>query len=181
MARSASDQTKQNNLRKTGANRLLVFRGAVAHDDIDSYSGKDVVYLDLVFSDQLSFRLFSPRESVAKRTSLATTLGALCEAFGIDFNDFPFCFTWEDFSAAFAKFTEPHKRKPVYVKVTLNSGGWPVLGTDRCFSLLNDMEYSDADLLFLDTAEGDLAHPNEVPNPVDVGAPNTPDNDDLPF
>lgn len=180
MARSASDQTKQNNLRKTGANRLLYFRGAVAHDDVDSFSGKDVVYLDLVFSDQLSFRLFSPRESIAKRSSLACSLGALCSALGLDFNDMPFCFTWEDFAASFSKFTEEGKRRPVYCKVTLNSGGWPILGTGRCFSSTNDMEYSDADLLFLDTQEGDLAHPNEIPVP-DTRASTDPSYDDLPF
>lgn len=172
-----TDQWKEKNQRKCGANRQLIFRGAVAKDEVDNLTGKDVVHLILLFSDELSFRLFDPRISVGKKNAIAATLGSLCEALGIDWNDVPACFGWEDFTTTMVDFLEPHKRKQVYAKVTLNKSFWPTYGTDRCFSAHPDMSYSDADLTYLDNAEGDLAHPSE-------GTSGTTDNggyDDLPF
>ncbi len=163
MARPASKDQEANNKAKCGANRFLFFRGAVAFDAEDSYTGKDVVYLDLLFSEGISFRLFNPRENVAKRGVLAATLGSLCTALGDDFNNVPGCFQWEDFAVKFQEFVDPYKLTKIYVKVTLNSNRWLIPGTGKCFSNTNDMEYSDADLLFLETPDGDLAHPGEKP------------------
>jgi hypothetical protein len=90
----------------------------------------------------------------------------------------PVCFGWEDFTVSFVKFIDPGKRMQVYAKVTLNAGGWPTYGTGRCFSREADMTYSDADMTYLDTAEGDLAHTDGRVNP-DAIPP--PDYKDLPF
>lgn len=160
---SASEQVKQQNQAKCGANRYLLFRGAVAFDSVHPTTGKDVVYLDLLFSDGLSFRLFNVGDAVASRSKMAVTLGALCSALGLDFNDLQGVFTWEDFAEAFQKFVEPGRYTHVYAKVTINKDGWPIFGTGRCFSSDPDLEYSDGDTMFLTTSEGDLAHPNERP------------------
>lgn len=197
MARSSlTDQRKADNQRKCGANRQLVFRGVVAKDEVDNLTGKDVIHLILLFSDELSFRLFDPRISVAKKNTMASTLGSLCEALGINWNDMPACFGWEDFATSFVKFMDEHRRKSVFAKVTLNSNHWPTLGTDnhlipmgfkdgeviygydRCFSMTNDLEYSDADMTYLDHSEGDLAHPAEQGR---VTPPAKEDYEDLPF
>lgn len=173
MAKSSmSDQRKADNQRKCGANRQLVFRGAIAKDEIDTFSGKDVVHLILVFSDDLSFRLFTPRESVAKKTAMNETLGSLCKALGTDFDDVPACFGWEDFATTIVDFLAPYKHKTIFAKVTLNQNHWPTYGTGECFSDHPDMEYSEADMTYLDHSEGDIAHSNEgAPPSWDDGLP----------
>lgn len=176
MAKSSlSDQRKAENQRKCGANRQLIFRGAIAKDEIDSFTGKDVVHLILVFSDDLSFRLFTPRESVAKKTAMNETLGSLCEALGADFDNVPACFGWEDFATTIVDFLYPYKGKQVFAKVTLNSGHWPTYGTGRCFSSTPDMEYSEADMTYLEHGEGDIAHSAEGT------PPNWNVDNDIPF
>lgn len=176
MARSSlTDQVRQNNQRKCGANRQLIFRGAVAKDEIDNLTGKDVVHLILLFSDNLSFRLFTPRDSVAKKSAMADTLGSLCGALGCDWGDIPACFAWEDFCTTMVSFLDKHRGKMIYAKVTLNKNYFPTYGTGKCFSEMDDMEYSDADLTYLEHGEGDLAHPGEGNNSSNNST------DDLPF
>lgn len=171
-----NDQRKLDNQRKCGANRLLVFMGAVAKDEVDSMTGKDVVHLILLFSDGISFRLFDPRQAVNKKSGMAVTLGSLCEALGVDWGDVPGCFGWEDLCSTLVTFFAPHTSKSVYAKITLNAGGWPTYGTGRCFSAEPDMIYSKDDLIYLETGEGDLAHPTPARNIV-----SPPTYDDLPF
>lgn len=165
MAKVATKDKKNENQAKCAPNRLLTFRGIVALDAEDTRSGKDTVHMVLQFSDGLSFRLFSPRDNVKKRSLQAITLGSFCAACDLDWGNVPGCFQWEDYVTTFQSFVESCRGKQLYTKVTLNGAGWPNLGSDRCFSKESDMEYSDLDMLFLDSPDGDMAHPGEHPVP----------------
>lgn len=145
----APESLREKNKQLAHPNRELVFRGAIEVPFISH--GKDGLYLKVLFSDGVAIREFNPDLSVRRRSLLATRWGYLCEALGLDFNDIPFCHDWEQFVATFIDFTFPARGKLIYAKLTIDEDGWLVLGTDRCFSNDQDMEYSDEDRENLDT------------------------------
>ena len=72
-------------------------------------------------------------------------------------------------------FVAEFKNQDLHVKITLNSQGYPCLGTERCFSARPDMRYSDDDLMYLDDVP-------ETPTTIGMEDPMAPPPDnDLPF
>lgn len=150
---TTEDRIKKNSAR-CGANKLLEFRGAVAVDALDG-RGNDVTYLDLRFAGPgtgpVELRMRSPEKSYKARAVQANELGCLMEAFNLDFNDIPPCRGgWEEFVQVVVEMLQPKKLESVYAKLTVNDRGFIVPGEGRCFSKNPDMEYTDADMRFLD-------------------------------
>lgn len=159
----APDSVLQKNLLLAHPNRELVFRGVL--EIPCEFRGKDALYMRVIFSDGVKINQFNPEDVIRKKSELAVRWGSLCEALGLDFNDIPFCHDWESFVQAFIKFTFKKRGMMVYAKLTVDENGWLVLGTGRCFSTIDDLEYSDEDRENLQTDEMDGKHKMKAETP----------------
>lgn len=137
------------NSERCSANKYLEFKGAVRVDAKDRW-GNDYSRLDLLFSDYIDIKLFSPAKSNRDRGLQSIKLTCLAASLGRDFMDIPACQGgWEEFVEEVCSLINPKKGNMIYAKVTVNESGWIELGEGKCFSVDPDMEYTDADMRFL--------------------------------
>lgn len=141
------------NAPKCGANVQLTFKGVVPVA-AKYQNGTDYTRLDLLFSDDISIKVFDPRRSPRDKTTMMTRLAYLADALNEDVRDIPPCKGgWEEFVTEVVNLIHHKKGMTVFAKITLNEAGWIEPGEGKCFSKVPDMEFTDADTRFLPDVE----------------------------
>lgn len=152
MADAAQDRRERNRPR-CSENQWLEFRGIVSVASQDR-NGVDYTRLDIRFNESIDIKLFDPKKSIRERSIQSVKLSSLCEAIGLDFNDVPPCKGgWEEFVTEVCSLVNTKKYSMVYAKLTVGEAGWIELGEGRCFSTKPDLEYTDADVRYLDNVD----------------------------